>query len=257
MVGDGAEVTTGTPLVAGATVSADRGRAEPRRQDHRLQEEAAAELPPQERPSPGIRPCCASPRSALAPSSGVRSMRRWHIRKQAAPRATAAISPAGASASRSSAARSSSPATSSCASAAPSSIPASNVGMGRDHTLFAHVDGAVKFHTGHRRPHLRLGRAAAEAGGSRRIARSPARHRTDPKGNGPPFPLLFLRPLCVRPDTDHEIPRPGKIYLKSGDGGRGASSFRREKFIEFGGPDGGDGGRAATSCSRRRTISTP
>jgi GTPase len=34
-----------------------------------------------------------------------------------------------------------------------------------------------------------------------------------------------------------------KIYLRSGDGGRGAASFRREKFIEFGGPDGGDGGR--------------
>jgi len=34
-----------------------------------------------------------------------------------------------------------------------------------------------------------------------------------------------------------------KIYLKSGDGGRGALSFRREKFIEFGGPDGGDGGK--------------
>ena len=34
-----------------------------------------------------------------------------------------------------------------------------------------------------------------------------------------------------------------KIYLKSGDGGRGSPSFRREKFIEFGGPDGGDGGR--------------
>src|SRR6202011_4978491 len=33
-----------------------------------------------------------------------------------------------------------------------------------------------------------------------------------------------------------------KIYLKSGDGGRGAMSFRREKFIEFGGPDGGNGG---------------
>src|SRR6516165_4912598 len=34
-----------------------------------------------------------------------------------------------------------------------------------------------------------------------------------------------------------------KIYLKSGDGGRGAMSFRREKFIEFAGPDGGDGGK--------------
>src|SRR5438105_3789812 len=34
-----------------------------------------------------------------------------------------------------------------------------------------------------------------------------------------------------------------KIYLKSDDGGRGSMSFRRKKFIEFGGPDGGDGGK--------------
>jgi GTP-binding protein len=34
-----------------------------------------------------------------------------------------------------------------------------------------------------------------------------------------------------------------KIYLKSGDGGAGCVSFRREKYIEFGGPDGGNGGR--------------
>jgi GTP-binding protein len=33
-----------------------------------------------------------------------------------------------------------------------------------------------------------------------------------------------------------------KVYIRSGDGGAGSVSFRREKFIEFGGPDGGDGG---------------
>lgn len=34
-----------------------------------------------------------------------------------------------------------------------------------------------------------------------------------------------------------------KIYLKAGDGGNGSASFRREKFLEFGGPDGGNGGK--------------
>ena len=37
-----------------------------------------------------------------------------------------------------------------------------------------------------------------------------------------------------------------KIYIKAGDGGHGCGSFRREKYIEKGGPDGGNGGNGSS-----------
>ena len=49
-----------------------------------------------------------------------------------------------------------------------------------------------------------------------------------------------------------------KIYLSAGKGGSGSSSFRREKFVEFGGPDGGDGGNGGSivffACKNLNTL---
>ena len=48
-----------------------------------------------------------------------------------------------------------------------------------------------------------------------------------------------------------------KIYIKAGNGGNGSPSFRREKFIEYGGPDGGDGGNGGSIILRaERNLNT-
>ena len=48
-----------------------------------------------------------------------------------------------------------------------------------------------------------------------------------------------------------------KIFVKAGDGGSGSASFRREKFIEFGGPDGGDGGNGGSIiCIAEENLNT-
>src|SRR5690606_15238945 len=50
-------------------------------------------------------------------------------------------------------------------------------------------------------------------------------------------------PEQTNPDDTMKFLDQAKVHIRSGDGGAGSVSFRREKFIEFGGPDGGDGGR--------------
>jgi GTPase len=51
----------------------------------------------------------------------------------------------------------------------------------------------------------------------------------------PRVPLHYLSPMKFLDEA--------KVYIRSGDGGNGCVAFRREKFIEFGGPSGGNGGR--------------
>ena len=138
LVGTGDAVKVGAPLVSGAKVKATVVVARPRREGEDLQA-APAQALPEDRRAIGR----TTPRSASTTSS--KGSDAWHTRKQAAARGTAATPSPSASASRSTAASASTPGRSWCASAARVVHPGTNVGIGRDHTLFARVTGQVQY----------------------------------------------------------------------------------------------------------------
>src|SRR5262245_9678825 len=55
--------------------------------------------------------------------------------------------------------------------------------------------------------------------------------------------VIYSKTKRSRHDPVMKFLDEAKVYIRSGDGGNGCVSFRREKFIEFGGPNGGDGGK--------------
>ena len=259
---DGRRPRVGTPARGRRHRDGDRHRAGPAGQGHHLQEAPPAEQPPQERPSParhraarrrhhgGRPPGAARGAARRGRSAGAGRGRQprtkpsrrkethpWHTRKQAARPATGAIPPAAASASRSSAARASIAGNIIIRQRGTKMKPGLNVGLGKDHTIFALVDGHVKFHPQGRGPGARLGRA--------RRRRQAAEYRPPPsrpptasharRGRRAPAPFAFR---AIMKFLDQ-----AKIYLRSGDGGNGVVAFRREKYLEFGGPDGGNGGK--------------
>ena len=164
---------------------------------------------------------------------------RWHTKRQAAPRATAATAAGRRLGVKKFGGEIVIPGNIIVRQRGTKFHPGDRVGMGRDHTLFALEGGAVQFKKGiGGRTFISVVARPSAPTSRRKPPNSRSPNATGTEGSGPAAPLFSFRTERPMKFLDQ-----CKIYLKSGDGGAGAMSFRREKFIEFGGPDGGDGGK--------------
>ena len=93
-------------------------------------------------------------------------------------------------------------------------FPGENVGMGKDHSIFSVIKGKVEYKKTKIRQNIRFSKTQL---------------------------VVQLKISCIMKFLDQV-----KIFVKAGDGGPGSASMRREKFVEFGGPDGGNGGKGAS-----------
>ena len=258
LVGDGDDVKIGTPLVSGAPVTATVVAARARRQGAHLQV-----APPQALPQAqghrqnyteieiiGI----ARHKAEFTGSS----RDRWHIksRRQLTQRPRLAVKRLGVKGFGGELV----PAGSIIVRQRGTQFHAGvNVGIGRDHTLFALVTGHVEFsQQGLGQPQDRERRArlnAAPLPSNASPVRAAGLFRLHADGRAIAHQSVQLSRRVVI--SSMKFIDEAIIEVHAGNGGDGVASFRREKFMPLGGPDGGDGGRGGSICAvADRNINT-